>query len=459
MKTLLFGGTIVSGNGCYTSDVLIENEKIIAIGKTSAISNLVDDNTKKFDVTGKLLFPGFIDAHTHFDLSVAGTVTADNFLTGTQAALKGGTTTIIDFATQYPGESLSQALNNWHKKADNKCSCDYSFHMSISEWTPSICQEVQKMMDEGISSFKLYMTYDTMVNDKTMFQILNRLKQVNSIVGVHCENDGIIAALRENAINKKDVSNHYKTRPDDVEAEAINRLLSIAKIINIPVIIVHLTCKKGYDVILNAKKHGQKIYVETCPQYLLLDNHFYDLPSYYEASKFVCAPPLRTKNDQECLWKGLANGVIQTISTDHCSFTTAQKALGENDFTKIPGGVPGVEHRGNLIYTYGVKTHRINLETMCRVLSENPAKLYGMYPKKGIIAPGSDADIVVLNPNVTDVITAKNQIQNTNYTPYEGMPISSRIEDVFLRGHHVIEHSQITQEKMGIFIKRKSYNL
>lgn len=458
MKMLLTGGTVVSGSGCFLADILIENEKITAVGNTNTLSHMIDSNTVNFDVSGKLLFPGFVDTHTHFDLHVAGTVTADDFATGTKAAIKGGTTTIIDFATQYPGESLSQALKNWHNKADGKCSCDYSFHMSISEWNSTICQETQKMIDEGITSFKLYMTYDTMVDDKTIFQILYRLKQIHGIAGVHCENDGIIAALRENVSSRQDVSNHYKTRPDVVEAEAINRLLSIAEIIDIPVIIVHLTCKKGYDVITNARKRGQKIYVETCPQYLLLDNHFYNQP-YNEASKYVCAPPLRTKDDQKYLWKGLSNGTIQTISTDHCSFTTFQKNWDKNDFTKIPGGVPGVEHRGNLIYSYGVTKKRITLETMCRVLSENPAKLYGIYPKKGIIAPGSDADIVILNPAVNEKITAANQIQHVDYTPYEGISLSSRIEDVFLRGQHVVKNSQVVAEKTGIFLKRNTYNL
>lgn len=460
MKKVIRGGTVVSGSGSFSADVLIDGEKIIAIGNKQTINALIDDTTQIIDASGKLLFPGFIDAHTHLDLHVAGTVTADNFDTGTKAAIKGGTTTIIDFGTQYQGETLAQGLANWHKKADNNCSCDYSFHMSISEWNKHISKEIQDIMDEGITSFKLYMTYDIMVNDKTIYEILQRLKEVGGITGVHCENDGIIAALKEQALKSspKDVSNHYKTRPDDAEAEAVNRLLAIANVVDIPVIVVHLTCKKAYDVIMQARAHGQKVYAETCPQYLLLDSTKYNL-SYDEAKKFVCAPPLRTKMDQECLWQALTKEDIQTVSTDHCSFTTKQKDLGKNDFTKIPGGVPGIENRGLLIYSFGVHDRRISKETMCKVLSENPAKLYGLYPRKGIIAPGSDADIVILDPNASQTITAKNLAQNVDYTPYEGMHIFGKIDLVLLRGHAVVKCNKLLQEKIGKFIKRKKYNL
>ena len=459
MRQIIKNGTIVTGSGSFPADILIDGEKIAATGTAEEIKKLAQPGDKEIDASGCLIFPGFIDAHTHFDLHVAGTVTADDFATGTKAALK-GTTTIIDFGTQYPGETLAEGLKNWHEKADGKCSCDYSFHMSITDWNPSVSKEVQDMMDEGITSFKLYMTYDTQVDDKTLFEILQRLKETGGITGVHCENSGMIAALQEEAkaAGKMGVSSHPKTRPAAAEAEAIGRLLRLAEVADVPVVVVHLTCKEGYDVIAQARKRGQKVYVETCPQYLLMDDSLYELPGF-ESAKYVCAPPLRKKEDQDCLWKGLADGIIQTVSTDHCSFTTEQKKLGEGDFTKIPGGMPGAETRGTLIYTYGVDKDRITKEDMCRVLSENPAKLYGLYPRKGVIAPGSDADLVIMRTGVEDVITAKDQVQNVDYAPFEGTKVTGRVVSVFLRGLQAVKDGKVVEEKKGEFLKRGKYAL
>ena len=460
MKQILRGGTVVTGSGSFRADVLIDGEKVAAVGSTEEIARLAEQDTQVADVAGCLLFPGFIDAHTHFDLHVAGTVTADDFATGTKAAVRGGTTTIVDFGTQYAGESLADGLRNWHEKADGKCSCDYSFHMSISDWNPSVSRELDDMMEEGITSFKLYMTYDTQVDDRTIFEILRRLKEVGGITGVHCENSGMIAALQAEAKaeGRMGVESHPATRPAAAEAEAIDRLLRLAEVVDIPVIVVHLTCKEGYDVIMEARRRGQKVYAETCPHYLLMDDSLYSLPGF-EGAKYVCAPPLRKKEDSQCLWNALADGTIQTVSTDHCSFTTEQKALGKDDFTRIPGGMPGVETRGTLLYTYGVDGARITQEKMCQLLSENPAKLYGMYPVKGAIAPGSDADIVVLRPGVDDVVTAGDQVQNVDYAPFEGTRLTARIESVFLRGSQVVKDHQVVVEKAGKFVKRGKYNL
>ena len=460
MKKRLKGGIVVSGGGAVLADVVLDGEKVAAVGLPEEMELLAGADAEVVDVSGCLLFPGFIDAHTHFDLHVAGTVTADDFYTGTKAAIGGGTTTIVDFGTQYPGETLAQGLANWHEKADGKCSCDYGFHMSITEWNPEISREVQDMMDEGITSFRLYMTDDTQVDDQTIFSILRRLKEVGGITGVHCENSGMIAALQAEAkaAGRMGVSSHPATRPAAAEAEAIGRLLRLAEVVDIPVVVVHLTCREGYDVILEARRRGQKVYVETCPQYLLMDDSLYELPGM-EGAKYVCAPPLRKKEDCDCLWEGLASGQIQTVSTDHCSFTTEQKALGKDDFTRIPGGMPGAETRGTLLYTYGVDQGRMTLEQMCRVLSENPAKLYGMYPQKGVIAPGSDGDIVVLRPGVEDVITAKDQLSNIDYAPFEGTKVTARIEKVFLRGQLAVSDGQVVLEKAGRFVKRGKYRL
>ena len=248
------------------------------------------------------------------------------------------------------------------------------------------------------------------------------------------------------------------TRPAAAEAEAIGRLLRLAEVVDIPVVVVHLTCREGYDVIMEARRRGQKVYAETCPQYLLMDDSLYRLPGM-EGAKYVCAPPLRGKADQECLWRALAAGDIQTVSTDHCSFTTEQKLLGKDDFTKIPGGMPGVETRGVLLYTCGVDQGRISLEKMCQVLSENPARLYGMFPEKGLIAPGSDADIAVLRTGVEDVITADGQLQNVDYAPFEGMKVTARVEQVFLRGTQVVKDGRMAVERAGRFVNRGKYNL
>ena len=457
MKYLLKNGTVVSGTEKKKADILVEGEKITEVGE-----NLKAEDARILDVSGKLLFPGFIDGHTHFDLEVAGTVTADDFETGTKAAILGGTTMVIDYASQDKGgHTLGEGLEKWHKKADGKCSCDYSFHMSIVEWNEKTEEEIQDMIRQGITSFKLYMTYPAMmVDDKDMYKILKKLEECGCFAGVHCENAGVIDALIDQA--KKEgrtgPENHPLVRPDTLEAEAVHRLLVIAREAGASVMVVHLTNRKAYEEILRARAQGQTVYAETCPQYLLMDDSLYELPGM-EGAKYVCAPPLRKKEDCDCLWEGLASGQIQTVSTGHCSFTTEQKALGKDDFTRIPGGMPGAETRGTLLYTYGVDQGRMTLEQMCRVLSENPAKLYGMYPQKGVIAPGSDGDIVVLRPGVEDVITAKDQLSNIDYAPFEGTKVTARIEKVFLRGQLAVSDGQVVLEKAGRFVKRGKYRL
>ncbi len=448
---------MVSSSGTVKADVLLKGQQIAAVGEGLCPEDGADQ-MEVLDVSGKLLFPGFIDAHTHFDLHVAKTVTADDFYTGTRAAIRGGTTTIIDFGTQYPGETLMEGLENWHKKAEGKCSCDYGFHMSITDWNPEVSQEIDRMSEEGVTSYKLYMTYDTQVDDKTIYEILKRLKDVKGIAGVHCENSGVIAALQEEAVNggKMGVFSHPATRPAQAEAEAIQRLLRLAQIAGAPVIVVHLTCEEGLGEIRAARKRGQEVFVETCPQYLLMNDGLYQLPGF-EGAKYVIAPPLRKERDQKALWDGLKEKEIQTISTDHCSFTLKQKELGLTDFRNIPGGMPGVETRGILMYSEGVWKKKITCGEMCLALSENPAKLYGMYPRKGVIAPGSDGDLVVLNPQAEDVITARDQIQNVDYAPFEGLMVHGRIETVFLRGQKVVENHKVIQEKKGRYIARGTY--
>lgn len=452
MTCILKGGMIVSGEGLYKADILIENEKITRID-----SSISSSRANVIDVSDRLLFPGFIDAHTHFDLEVSGTITADDFNTGTKAAISGGTTMIIDFATQNKGETLTEALENWHKKADGKCSCDYGFHMAISQWNPVIEEQMKCMINEGIPSFKLYMTYEMMyLKDENLYKALKRIGELHGIAGIHCENKDMIDALiEENKYAGNYETRYYpQTRPPEVEAEAVNRILNIAAIAKVPVVIVHLSTKLGYEEVLQARTRGQKVYLETCPQYLILDESQYRLAED-ESRKYVIAPPLREKINQETLWKGAINGEIQTIATDHCSFRMDQKEKGKFDFTQIPCGMPGVETRPSLIYTYGVVKRNMSLEQMCKLLSENVAKIYGVYPKKGAIAVGSDADIVVWNPNTTRTLTVNQQVANVDYQPYEGMEVKGSAQKVFLRGELVAQDGVVICENKGCYIKRK----
>ncbi len=452
MKYLLKNGTIVSGSGIKKADILIEGEKIAKIA-----TELTDSEAEEINVEGKLLFPGFIDGHTHFDLEVAGTVTADDFESGTKAAILGGTTFVIDFASQDKGgHTLKEGLSKWHKKADGKCSCDYSFHMSIVEWNEETEREIQDMIQEGITSFKLYMTYPAMmVNDGDLYKILKKLNEYGCFAGVHCENADVIDARIEEAKREGRLGpeNHPLVRPDTMEAEAVHRLLVIAKEAKAPVMVVHLTNKRAYEEIIRAREEGQIVYAETCPQYLLLDDSAYSKPDF-QGAIYVCAPPLRKKEDQECLWKALSEEEIQTVATDQCSFTLEQKAMGREDFTKIPGGLPGVQTRGTLLYTYGVRRGKITLEQMCKLLSENPAKLYGVYPQKGILAEGSDGDIVVFDPEKESVISAKTHGYNTDNNPFEGFALHGGIDRVFLRGTPVVENGAVVKEKHGTYIRR-----
>lgn len=452
MKYLFKNGTVVSGRGTRRADVLVENEKVLQVGR-----NLSDPLARAIDVTGKLLMPGFIDAHTHFDLDVCNTTTADDFDSGTKSAIRGGTTTIVDFACPNKGESLHHGLDLWHRKADGKCWCDYGFHMTIDDWNAEIEKEIDDMYAAGISSFKMYMTYPAMmIGDEAMYKALKKLKEKGGICGVHCENSGVINALIEEkkAAGEMGVSSHPETRPDFLEAEAVSRLLRIAQAVDIPVVIVHLTNAATLAEVTAARRRGQKVYVETCPQYLVLDDSVYYNEDFSRAARYVCAPPLRKPEDCRALWAGLRKGDIQTISTDHCAFTLAQKDAGRGDFTKIPGGLPGVEARGELVYSFGVTTRKISLATMCKVLSENPAKLYGMFPRKGVIAPGADADIVVYDPQADHILRAEDMVSRAGYTPYEGFVTHGSVSQVWLRGKLMVENGHVIGEQEGQYIVR-----
>jgi len=452
MSIIIKGGTIVTPRKSYISDIKIEGEVIAEIGE-----NLEDNNAQVIDATGCLLFPGFIDSHTHLDLDTGYTRTADNFKTGTAAAIVGGTTTILDFATQNKGETLSEALNNWHKLAVDVSSCDYGFHMAITEWNEDIKNELKVMKDQGITSYKAYMAYDSLrLNDGDIYDILKSLKKYNSILGVHCENGDLVNTMIKEQLKEGNTTPaaHPLSRPNMVEAEAVSRYMDIANLAKAPIYIVHLSTKEALEVALKARKKGQEVYIESCPQYLLLEDSKYSLEGF-ESAKYVLSPPLRKSEDIERLWQALKEEDIDIIGTDHCSFNfKGQKDHGINDFSKIPNGIPGVEHRPALMYTYGVDKGRITKEQMCSLLSENVAKLFGMYPRKGVLRVGSDADIVIWDKITPGIISKDNQKQNVDYTPFEGFETVGCAKHVLLRGTHIVEDGIIIKENFGKYIKR-----
>lgn len=450
MTTVIKNGQLVSGNDRYKADLLIEGERIQAIG-----DNLQGDIT--IDAAGCLVFPGFIDGHTHLDMPVSGTVTADDFASGSTAALAGGTTMLIDFATQDKGDTLAHALDVWHSRADGNCSCDYGFHMAITDWNERTRMELHEMEAAGVTSFKCYYAYDAlMVNDREMYEILCEMKKIGGILGVHCENGPVLESLRKRALKDGHTGPewHPKTRPDIVEGEAVGRFLRIAELADAPAWVVHLSTEDGLKEIRMARERGQKVYVESCPQYLTFNESVYEKPDF-EAAKYVCSPPLRSLQDQYCLWKALELGEIDILSTDHCSFDfKGQKELGREDFTKIPNGMPGIEHRPTVMYTTAVASGRISASVLCRMLAEEPARMFGLYPQKGVLAVGSDADIVIYDPNLNTVLSAKTQYQNCDYTPYEGFQTAGSVRDVFLRGKHAVADGKVIARGLGRYTPR-----
>lgn len=454
MTIIIKNGTLVSSENQHKADIKVEKDLIVDIKE-----NIDDDNADIVDATNCLIFPGFIDSHTHFDLDNGFTISPDDFFTGTRAAILGGTTTILDFATQNKGETLTEALNNWHKKADDVSSCDYGFHMAITDLNDNVYDEIRLMINKGVISFKLYMAYDNLrLSDDKIYEILKRVKEYDGIVGMHCENGDLVNILIKEQLRKGNTATTYHplSRPNYVEAEAIARYLYIAGLADAPAYIVHLSTAEGLEEALRARKRGQEVYIETCPQYLLLDDSNYDLDNFGGA-KYILSPPLRKIKDINKLWEALSKDYINTIGTDHCSFNIkGQKDVGIDNFSKIPNGIPGVENRPELIYTYGVCEGKITNEQMCSLLSENIAKLFGMYPKKGALKIGSDADIVIWDTNHEDLISAKTQAHNVDNTPYEGLKTIGRAKHVLLRGQHIVKNGELILKNHGKYVHRDS---
>ncbi len=454
MRTLIKNGTIVTAVDQYRGDVLIEDERIALIG--TSIDVAAD---KVIDASGKYVLPGGIDVHTHLDMPFGGATSADDFQTGTIAAAFGGTTSIVDFAIQYKGQTLHHAWETWMKKAEGKAAIDYGFHMIMTDLNDQTEQEMDALVRQGVTSFKLFMAYRGvfMLDDGSIFRALLRTGQNGGTICMHAENGDVIDVLVQRALAAGHTAPKYHalTRPPRAEAEATHRAIALAEIADVPIYIVHLSAAEALQMVTEARDRGLPAYAETCPQYLFLSYDNYEEPGF-EGAKYVMSPPLRARDRQAELWRGLAFNDLQCVSTDHCPFCMKeQKELGRNDFSKIPNGAPGIETRMSLVYDGGVRAGRISLNRFVDLTSTSPAKIFGLFPRKGTIAPGSDADLVVFDPNRTITLSAKTLHMNVDYNPYEGRQVTGAADTVLCRGRVVIERGAfVGRPGSGSFLKR-----
>src|SRR5215203_2382595 len=453
MKTLIKSGRIVTAVDDYTADILIEGETILMIGKSIDL-----EADKIIYASGKLVFPGGIDPHTHMELPFGGTQSSDDFFTGTRAAAFGGTTTIIDFAVQTKGESMISGVDAWHKKAEGKCAIDYGFHLITTDFEDKHTEEMYTLMDEGITSFKLFMAYPGvfLADDATIFRAMSAAGERGGLICMHAENGIVINEIIKRFLKDGRTAPKYHalTRPTIAEAEGVHRAIAIAEMAESPVYIVHLSCTDALNKVREARDRGIAAFAETCPQYL-----FHSIEDYgddFQGARFVMTPPLREKHNHAELWKGLKMDDLQVISTDHCPFCMKeQKELGKNDFSKIPNGAPGVENRMSLIYNGGVVENRISLNRFVELTSTAAAKMFGLFPKKGTIAVGSDADIVIFDPQKEQTLSVKTHHMNVDYSSYEGWKVRGKVETVLSRGRVVIENGEHKGKAGdGMFLKR-----
>ncbi len=459
MRTLITNGHIVTAVDDYKGDILIEGEQIAALGAPGAFASMQYDAV--IDARGKYVFPGAIDVHTHMELPLPATVASDDFETGTIAAACGGTTTILDFANQQRGHTLDEALQSWHRKASGKAVIDYGFHMTITDLAAAPEEAMYEMIGAGVTTFKLLMAYPGtfMVDDETIYRVLRRSARLGGLVMVHAENGiAIDFIVRETvAAGHTAPLYHAMSRPAMLEGEAAQRAITLATLTEAPLYVVHVSCASSLHAVAAARVKGLPVWGETCPQYLYLDDSCYTKPGF-EGAKFVCTPPMRSDSDREALWLGLERRELQVISTDHAPFNfKGQKEMGLHDFTKIPNGLPGVEHRVMLMYD-AVRTGKLNMHHFVDLVCTMPAKLFGLFPRKGTIAPGSDADLVIFDPEREMTISAANQRQHVDYTPYEGMPVQGVPDTVLLRGRVIVRDGQYVGGKGGgQFLARKTF--
>ena len=453
MSLLIKNGRIITAADDYVADIFIEDDKITTIGK-----NLDVKATQTIDAKNKLVIPGGIDPHVHLDMPFMGTYSSDNYETGTRAALFGGTTMVIDFILQTQGKSLHDALKEWQGRSNGNALGDYSFHMAVTDFNDNTKAEIKDLVEkEGITSFKTFMAYKgaLMIDDRQMVGLMNEVKKQGGMVTVHATNGDVIDFLvaKHKSEGKLSPLYHYLSQPEITESEATGRFADMAYHTGVPAYVVHMTCEGALNQIRDADKRNQKVFVETCIQYLVLDASLYD--KGFESAKWVMSPPLREKKDQETLWAGLNQGTVQVVATDHCPFMWEQKKMGEHDFSKIPNGHPAIENRMELLFSEGVKKGRISLNKFVEVSSTNAAKIFGMYPKKGTIAVGSDADIVILDPNEKHTLSAKTHHMHCDYSGYEGWELTGKCKTIILRGKVAVDNNKLLVEKgYGQFVKR-----
>jgi dihydropyrimidinase len=459
MKKLIKNGTIVTAADTFTAEILIEEGKISQIG-----NNLSANGAEVIDARGCLIFPGGIDPHTHLDMPFGGTVTKDDFETGTIAAAFGGTTTIIDFCLTSKGDSLKNAIQTWHVKSKEKAVIDYGFHLMISEINENVLNELPYVInEEGITSFKVFMAYKNVLqaDDETLFRTLVSAKEHGALVMVHAENGDVIDYLTKKAIalGNKEPIYHALTRPPELEGEATGRAAKLTGLANSQLYVVHVSCADAVEKITEARSKGFDVWGETCPQYLVLDQSYLERPNF-EGAKYVWSPPLREKWNQEVLWNALKSGQLQTLGSDQCSFDfKGQKDLGRDDFTKIPNGGPIIEDRLSILFSEGVRKGRISLNQFVDLTSTRAAKLFGLYPKKGSIAVGADADIVIFDPLAERVISAETHHMAVDYSAFEGMKVTGEPVSVLSRGEFVVRDKQfVGKPGSGQYLKRAKYN-
>jgi dihydropyrimidinase len=455
-KLLFTGGTVVAAEGSYRADVLVEDEKVVAVG-----THLDANDAETVDAAGKLVMPGFIDAHTHMDMPFGGTVTADDWATGTEAAVAGGTTMLVDFSLQEEGGTLAGAVDAWTEKARGKAVIDYGFHVAITDLRDDIKAELPDLAARGVASVKIFMAYKgtpLYTEDDDLFETLQLSREAGVLVMVHAENGDVIAKLQQQALERGDVAPkfHALTRPEEVEAEATNRAIRLAEVAGAPILVVHVSCAPALEAIHLAHERGQTVYAETCPQYFAFE--YEDLAREgFEGAKYVCSPPLRDPSNRPALWNGLKFGDLQIFGSDHCSFNyEGQKEMGKDDFTLIPNGLPGAEERAMALWTLGVREGKLSENQFVAVLSTNQARIYGAYPRKGTLAPGADADVVLWDPELSTTATAANRHGNVDYTPYEGMSFTGGPASVYVRGNLVYRDGEVVGERgSGRFIERR----
>ena len=456
--TIIRNGSVVTASDTFVADVALADGKIAAIGNDLPAQNA----SHLLDASGKLVLPGGIDVHTHLDMPFGGTTSADDFETGTRAAAFGGTTTLIDFAIQYKGQPLRQAFDTWMSKASSKAVCDYAFHCIMTDVSGGQLSEMNDLVGEGVTSFKLFMAYPGvfMLDDGSIFKVLQRTSQNGGLICMHAENGSAIDVIVQQALaeGKKAPKYHALTRPTTAEAEATARAIALAEMAGAPIYIVHLSCNDALEKVREARDRGLPVYAETCPQYLYLSLENFDAPGF-EGAKYVFTPPLREKWHQEKLWNGLKCDHLQVVSTDHCPFCfKEQKELGRDDFTKIPNGGPGIEHRMSLIYSGGVAGGRFSVNRFVELVSTTPAKLFGLYPRKGTIAVGSDADLVIFDPKRKHTISAQTHHMRVDYSMFEGILVTGMPDVVLSRGKVIVQGKEfLGHSGQGQFLRRSTY--